>query len=127
MNAQIVSEDEMEIEDRRWAKIRIWMVFYGVNSTGGSAVTVVFVNYTSLIASYRLHDAMLAAKDDGIIFRSGTGSFIMEIRNEENQVIVSQVTTMEARSLKISTIAEKLQADPESTIILKIKLILKEV
>ena len=70
---------------------------------------------------------MLAAKDDGIIFRSGTGSFIMEIRNEDNQVIVSQVTTMEARSLRISTIAEKLHANPESTVILKIKLILKEV
>ena len=88
MNTQIVSEDEMEIEDRRWAKRRIWMVFYGINSTGGSAVTVVFVNYTNLMASDTLQDAMLAAKDDGIMFRSGAGSFIMEIRNEDNPVIV---------------------------------------
>ena len=127
MNAQIVSEDEMEIEDRRWAKRRIWMVFQGVNSIGGSAVTVVFVNYTSLMASDTLHDVMLAAKAHGKIFRFETDSFIIDIRNEDNEDIVTQVTTIEARSLKISTIAERLHVNPGSTLILKIKLILKEV
>ena len=129
MNAEVISEDELEMEDRQWEHRLICITFERVNNMGERISTYITVNDRggNITASNTLRDAMLVAKAKKVsVFRSGTGSFVMEITLEGNADIVIAVTILEARSLKISTIGEGLQADPDSPLTLRIKVLLTE-
>ena len=129
MNAEVISEDELEMEDRRWEHRLICITFERVNNMGERISTYITVNDRggNITSSNTLRNAMVVAKaQQGSVFRSGTGSFVMEIALDGNEDIVIAITILEARSLKISTIGEGLQADPASPLALRIKVLLTE-